>query len=330
MLSRAVILAALSLLLTGCATTPTPPSPAAERVGPLASGWEVRVWIADNTPRVQQLPLSPNALRRYQALDQPTFTVEPPTWIDAVQAYESRPVPIPQPTLDLWRANGLRVYSVPVADLPALQKQIRLVGPSQERWLGQTPVWAEVLRGPPLARPDALLMDSGPLRVEGGAARLLLRGWLIPSSHLSDSASSTTPPEFVGPPAPAHDNPGRPTRAALQLEILPQHHLPKPPPDTFTLEPTRAPRPEEEGLLFERLALRAALDGHHTDAIVVVPDAAYSTDTADTPSLGPAPPPGLTFGQALLTDKPQRRAVNTVAVLILIPRATDTFTLLGE
>lgn len=323
--------AALSCLtgLGGCSSTPAPVA-ASPDVRAAATGLEVRWWVVDNAPALVPLRLSPNAMRRLQAKDVPTATVAPPTWREVLAPFADRPVPVPDDVRDRWLNNGLRLYSIPVKDLPDLRARLRLVGPVQDRWFGHTPVWTEAVRGPALMPVDTVHLDTGLLRIEGGTMRLLTRAWIVPGSARA--------PELVGPPAPAGRGraepaaPGEaPIPAVLQLELLPQHHVPPVRSDEFTIEPTKPVPPEEQGLAFDRLTLRTTLGGD--DALVIVPDgppsAANDDPAASDVGVGPPPPRGLTFGEALLTDKPARGAAGSLVFVVLVPRVPASYNLLA-
>jgi hypothetical protein len=348
-----VMLASWCVWLAGCSSAPEQGAGAnggrdgggggsgAGGVRVSGAGLEMRVWVVDNTPRVVPLALSPNALRRYQQQERPTATVEGPGWGAALRNYEGRAVALSQVTQDLWRANGVRVFSVPVRELDGLRDSLRMAGARQERWLGQTPVWTEVIRGPQLASLDAIMMDSGALRVEGGNLRLLLRAWLVPAGAGALGGSGLSGSAEVMGPEPLIVEDGM-ARAALQVEILPQHYVPARgvggmgAADVFSAGPARVPRAEEEGLVFERLALRAMLM-EESDALVIVPEVLGVEDEGDKGGegvsgvgvgVGPVPPRGLMFGEALLTDTPGRGAASAVVMLVLVPRVPQRYSLL--
>jgi hypothetical protein len=179
--------------------------------------------------------------------------------------YTERPVPAPAETLALWSRHGLRAVSVPLNDLDDLLAELRdgagsrvsHAGPaaaSQREWLGLPDTWSEVVRGPDLTRGLTVALESERLRLEPGRLRLLVRGWPIP---VADDGQLKT----------AH------TRAALAVEVLPQH-LPR---DPARRGPRASPRDpfaeasidaESDGLTFSRLLLPLTLQS--SQAVILV------------------------------------------------------------
>jgi len=288
------ILALLAGLLAGCAASPgSAPADAAslgER-GP-GVGLEVAWWVVEDP---------------FVATADPTVTrlASGPTVRDVLLPYEGRPVPVTAAAAALWRANGLRLVSVPRADLAALRRSLRLVGPVQQQWLGETPRWVEAVRGPKWGGSALLALDNGPLRLDAGRLRLLVRSWSAPG-------------------------PGGPDAGVLQVEIVPQHVLPFAPlPDlAAALEPPK-PRPsrDAEGVAFERLLLETAFDG--VDALVIVPESPASATPASEgfETAGPDAPMPPTLGEVMLTDTLSGGRRGTRVMVVLIPHAPRTFSL---
>jgi hypothetical protein len=326
-------LAALTAIASGCAgpaPSDQPDSPAfsaSPAVRGAESGVELRWWV---------LPDDGDVIAR------------------ALSGYESRPLPIDPPVRQLWRANGLRLVAVPVADLPALQARfqslrsevlvadLRAAGivesdltrvaatmaptasASQEQWLGEVPRWTDAVRGPTTSRRTVIKMDSGLLPLGPGRLRLLLRAWAVPMQIGAERAA-----------------------AGLRLELAPQfeetrNRLEDP---ELALSPPLAV--EDQGLVLSRLVMGMTLDGG--DALVIVPDrpgtdwAAIAEGGPAVPApeadiFGPPAPEGVTLGEAMLSSEgigplggASARAPRPVkAVIVLIPRVPDRFALVGE
>jgi hypothetical protein len=197
----------------------------------------------------------------------------------ALLPYAERPVPAPAETLALWSRYGLRAVSVPLEDLDALLAELRdgasarvsHAGPaaaSQREWLGLPDTWSEVVRGPELTRGLTVSLESERLRLEPGRLRMLVRGWPIPVADDGQTKSGHT-------------------RAALAVEVLPQHLSRDParrgprssPRDPFAEASIDA---ESDGLTFSRLLLPLTLES--SQAVILVserPGLGWSDVTRD-------------------------------------------------
>lgn len=156
--------------------------------------------------------------------------------------------PVSSETEILWRAHGLRLLSLPIADVNAFIAALS-TGASQRQWLGQAVVWTETVRGPLLNEGQVVAIDAERIRLGAGSLRLLARSWVEP-----------VPAKTAGE-AP---------RAALRLDLVPQH---MDDPDKAVRDDPLNVRPpstgaEDQGLLFTRLAARLSLTGEQ--AVVVV------------------------------------------------------------
>ncbi len=324
---------ALAALLPGCASpapSPKTPHPASPAVRGADSGLELRWWV---------LPDDGDVIAR------------------ALAAYEDRPTPADGAGREVWRANGLRLISVPTADLPALQARfqqlrsqvlindLRAAGiaeadlarvaatmapaaaTTQEQWLGEVPRWTDAVRGPQMGpgtgRGTVIKMDVGPLALGAGRLRLLLRAWTVPTALTSDHAA-----------------------AGLRVELAPQFEQSRTIPterDIGLLPPLAV---EEQGLILSRLVLSMTLDG--TESLLIVadrPDTDWAAIASGAPLPSPAPatvfgpptPDGITLGEAMLSSDPSPRPDGTgqaprgptKAVVVLVPRVRDRFVLSG-
>ncbi len=290
----ACLLATLAACLGACAgPRPHPPAPPAPVVRGAESGIEVSWWVVDD---------------REDAL------------AATIREHLGRNVPAPQEQVELWRANGLHVFAVPVTAVESLRSRLPVLGPVQRQWLGLLPEWAEVVKGPELSSERYVGLDSGVLRMEPGRLRLLARCWTAPDLSRADGS---------GP------------AALLRLELMPQ-----------LLERRRrdaiAPLTEQDvsgaavsGLSFPRLTLSLTADGG--DALLVVgapPGHDWSVgspalrpetpqDTALVSPFGPPPPGAPTIGELMLTGAPLSSSSETTRVVVVVlPRVSERFELI--
>lgn len=326
--------AALAAAISGCASPaprPEPPHPASPAVRGADSGLELRWWV---------LPDDGDVIAR------------------ALAVYEGRPTPADGAGREVWRANGLRLLSVPTAELPALQARfqqlrsqvlindLRAAGiaeadlarvaasmapaasTTQEQWLGEVPRWMDAVRGPQMGpgtgRGTVIKMDVGPLALGPGRLRLLLRAWTVPTVVSPDHAA-----------------------AGLRLELAPQFEQSRNIPSERELGLLPPLAVEEQGLVLSRLVLGMTLDG--SDSLLIVPDrpdtdwgaiASGTATVAQAPKsvFGPPTPDGITLGEAMLSSDASPRAGGagpdarglTKAVVVLVPRVRDRFVLVGQ
>jgi hypothetical protein len=149
----------------------------------------------------------------------------------------------------LWRAHGLRLIGVDRQRLPGLVDALGGGSVAANQWLGQTPTWAEIARGP--SRPDGqtVALDVERIRLPGGTLRLLARTWVEPV-----------------PPAAEGDQPG----AVVRLDIVPQHREDET--SRAKADPLgihgRAIAPQDQGQVFSRLLAKMSLIGDRAYLIV--------------------------------------------------------------
>lgn len=233
----------------------------------------------------------------------------------ALAAFSDRAVPVSEDDSDRLAAGGLRLLSLPVADLDPLQARLPVIGSVQRQWLGEVPDWTDVLSGPVRESRTTVSLGDGMLELEPGRIRLLLRCWIAPA------------------PAPAGQWPA----AILRVELAPQH-IPADrgaPRLDLAVGPRRQLRPESEGLVLGRLGASLAMRGG--EALLLVPESPEVDWNApppdpqaepDTSAGTPPPPPLLTVGEAMLAAAPDpatRRRVR--AIVVLIPRVPERFEL---
>lgn len=285
--------------LTGCSSAPKP-VPASPDSRSQQSGLELTWWLVEELPQSDAAGLAPSLTQ-------------------VLAEYEKHASPIPWRTLETWRACGMRVLSVPATELDALRSRLHITAPLQQQWLGEVPRWTQAAQAA-VAGGSTVRLDNGPLTLEPGTLRLLVRAW-------------TAPARLVGPQAA-----GEP--AVLQLEMVPQF-VPRPD-ESFAAQLHRAeevrPTREQEGVAFTRLSLQATLTGD--DALIIVPEAPEIAWTAPEPKedaaeappslLGPPVPATPTLGEVLLSgrDSPEQR--RTRMILVLTPAVPPEYRLFGQ
>jgi len=313
--------------LVGCTSTRQPanaPGSPGER-GP-DIGIEVCWWVVDDSP-----------LDDKYSSEQPVAPlVTSQTLREVLTPYLPLGVPVPQATQDAWSANGLRIISVPRADLEKVRSRLRLVGPIQQQWLGEVPQWTEAVRGPAWNGQLALTLDNGTVQLSGGLLRMLVRCWAVPSAPVP-AKRLVSPAQLPG---------------ALQVELVPQHvdgraeraDLAK------ALSGTLRPPRQAEGVVFSRLHLESALTGDH--ALLIVPErpgaqwiaenregpqeAPVSEPTSNAPvsqvgePIGPPVPLPPTLGEVMLTDLVAGGRRGARVVLVIVPSAPKSFNLLAH
>ncbi len=199
----------------------------------------------------------------------------------AFAGFQGAEVPVDEAVREVLARNGLRLLAVPVDRLSEVQSRLSVIGAVQRQWLGQAPGWIDIATGPLRERGQTIALHDGPLRVGPGRLRILLRGWTVPVP---------------------------PSGAAMDVEFVPQHQEADPRGD-LSLTPRRI-APEDEGLVFSRLAARMRL--HGDVAVVIVPERpgavwearkeepppeAQAASSSPDAAAGPAPRPAPGLGQ---------------------------------
>ena len=325
---RAAALIALSsalLHIAACASrTPAPGSnaaPGASLPSADGTGLQIITWTIDNTS---------------------TLTV--PTATD--------PAAVAPRMQESWQTANMLIARVRVSDVEAIAKSVALTTPPQQQLLAFSPLRSEAMRGDATAY-DLLRLESGTMPLRNAAARMLIRGWPVPSLPMQTDATTTPSP----------------LRAAVHIELVPQV-LSLTRPRRTGLEPIDN-SPESQGVVLSRLVLETTLlEG---EALIIYPAQAPTpseatrmrpqaenanvpapqpaprrpragTDNPDSPTTtqpdtlvveaeeaGPAIPTAEslpTFGDALLTDALALPIQGTRRVLIIIPKPPATYSLL--
>lgn len=309
-------LALFLVLLPACSSAPTlkPESDASFGDQGPGVGIEVVWWVVDDSPfddRLEegQLPLDVAGRATRQVLAQ----------------FSGRPLPVSAEAAQRWRDNGLRLVSVPRRDVEAIRRNLRVVGPVQQQFMGEVTAWTEAARGPSWTNIQRILLDSGPLELRAGSLRLLARAWAAPG-------------DAVLPDETARNARAAPlSTGVVQLQLVPQH-LPRAaaPVDALraSLEPKKAKRPADDGLAFARLKLDMALSGR--EALLIVPespDVEWNLTSSGDPSpaggtIGPTPPSEPTLGELMLTDLASGAKRGTRIIVVLIPHAPRGYQLM--
>ncbi len=233
----------------------------------------------------------------------------------ALHRYVDRPIPVPEAMRERWRLSGLRLVSVPLAELESVSRELPLAGPVERQWLGQRPAWTDAVRGPHLPHGILLSLDSGDVMLEPGRLRLLARCWAMPLPAGEESVA-----------------------AGLRLELAPQHALMERPESRIEVDSGLRPRArtEDEGMIFHRLVLEMiAVDG---EALLIVPEApgvdwnlVPSGDVSRPgPAAGPPLTPTPTLGEAMLSLPGVEASRGARAIIVLVPRTPEKFELIRE
>lgn len=232
----------------------------------------------------------------------------------AFEPYMDQSIPAPESRRNRWHDNGLRLLSIPTADVDSLSRQLPIIGPIERQWLGQRPAWTDAVRGPHLREGGLVSLDSGDVMLPPGRLRLLIRCWAMPM------------------PAPDGAVP-----AGLRVELAPQYADSTAPDSRIELDTGLRVRlrTEEEGMVFTNLVLEMiAVEGR---AILIVPESPRvdwsNPPPADAPEpVGPAfhPPPSL--GEAMLTlpGRSLNQTTGARAVIVLVPRTPERFKLIRD
>lgn len=294
--------------------------------------------------------------------------VDGPTLFKALDEYALAPEMLGEGSGDRWRANGLRVFAVPVDKLEGTLAPLREGAVSaslQRQSVPQSTVWTEVVRGGERSAAQTIALDTERIKLPPGALRLRVRSWVVPSPGSDDRA---------------RDDRNSEPEAMMRLEMLPQHVERAAATSEAARDPLKAPSiiPGSEGIRFQRLKLAVLARGDR--AIVIVPerpDVDWSVapptpvsapeesrergrvgevqrdravpgaidvergpeiQEVDAPLAGPRVRVAPTLGEAMLmVDRvgPRSRPGSAEEtplrqIVVLVPRVPRTFTLLGD
>jgi hypothetical protein len=304
--------------VAGCAHhKPKPPPTSAGERGP-AVGIDLCWFIVDDDPFDDNLKTG-EARRAFPANSRPLAEV--------MSEYANRVIPVTPATRALWRANGLRLISVPRREFDRVKDSLRLVGAVQQQQVGESARWLDVAPSPSWADNESVMMDDGPVTLGPGRLRVLLRCWAAPASTLANAEISADPARRLETGAVA---------GAIQLEMVPQHVGKASREDIAALLKPK-PRIEDEGVMFSRLLLEASLT--NDDLLLVVPErpdaewrpqGGVASDAPGAHPMGPAVPSAPTLGELMLTDQASGGHRNARMVLVIAPSPPRRFNLLAQ
>src|SRR5262245_37496820 len=112
---------------------------------------------------------------------------------EVLSDYANRVIPVTPASRALWRANGLRLISVPRKDLDYLKETLRLVGPVEQQGVVESVTWKPAARSPSWDQTQSVSLDDGPLPLAPGYVRLLMRCWVAPASALATTQIASDP-----------------------------------------------------------------------------------------------------------------------------------------
>jgi hypothetical protein len=316
--SLAALVAAATCLvafLPACAhKKPAPTASPGER-GP-ATGVSLYTMVIDDDPFDDHLAVG-EAPRRLARNTKPMAEV--------LSDYANRVIPVTPATRALWRANGLRLISVPRKDLDYLKETLRLVGPVEQQGVVESVTWKPAARSPGWDQTQSVSLDDGPLPLAPGHVRLLLRCWVAPASALATTQIASDPSRRLDSGSIA---------GAIQLELVPQQ-VSRAGRSEFAAALEPRPTIEAEGVILTRLLLEASLT---TDDLLLIiperPDAEWRTHDAPpvvpgSHPLGPPVPTPPTLGEMMLTDMATGGHRNLRRILIIAPSPPRKYNLLA-
>lgn len=235
---------------------------------------------------------------------------------------------------------GVGVVSVPASDVARVRERMTVSSAVQALQVPLSPRWLTGVTGARVDSPQLVGLDSGPLRMERGEARLLVRAWASPG-------------EAESRPIDRSGKGNNALRALVQVQVAPQIVT-----DGPASTPTRRTPAEllsgspglamdaEAGQVLTRLTLDAACDG--SEAYIFYPlfgtakeadrttNTTPSTDTkADSPAampmkraMGPETPEPLTLGEVMLSDALALRPRRERTILVVLPRPPAEYRLI--
>jgi hypothetical protein len=250
------------------------------------NGLEVRWWVVDDQPDRIARELRP---------------------------YLGQSTPLDEQTVAFWRANGIRMVAIPLADVSSIKKRLPLLGRVDRHWLGQSPRWTQLLEGEPLENP--ISRHGRRVELPDGRLRLLGRAWTSPAVGAQPGLRLDMSLQFI-------DEYRRRDPFALGLESRPLG--------------TRG-----LGEIFDDLTINVEL--REGWAYLILPEdpaqewSALDLDASESvydwgEMHGPPAPPVPTLGEALLTtlgaSSSQLPRNDLRAIVLLIPRLPDSYRLL--
>ncbi|MCC6230889.1 MAG: hypothetical protein IT432_16885 [Phycisphaerales bacterium] len=239
----------------------------------------------------------------------------------ALAGYAASTVPAKAEQIRVWRAGGLRIVAVPAADLQTLRNSLSLTGPQQQLWNGELSKWTPILAGPAWNGDRELSVAAGPtlrqrepLTLPTGRLRLLARAYALPT--IVDES----------------------LRSRLTIELVPQHEEPDGSARALQRQLRGGGDAEQRGMIFKRMTLEfVARPG---ECYLITADAPEMEWIADTERSSDSPGPEMThegrvdapptLGEAMLTSAADDGTLRARVILVLVPKTSDTYTLLAR
>ena len=272
---------------------------------------------------------------------------------------DSPPLPAVAPrTLEAWQQNGMLIARVRQADLLALSKSMTFTTQPQQQLLAFSSQRSEALRGNATAY-DTLRLGADTMPLRNAATRLLIRAWPVPAVTTPASVQTTNLPAAVQVElTPQVLSLTRPRRTSLEaVDNSPEaqgvilarliFETTLQPGEALVIFPARAPAPSKPALARtdtekpsvpppppppkSRRNTAAKSDDAPTDATATTQSPAIDPLVIDAEEAGPALPTAEslpTFGDALLTDILSLPSQGERRLLIIIPRAPQSYSLL--
>ena len=179
----------------------------------------------------------------------------------ALTPFVGRALPVDAQTAALWRENGLRLVAVPRGEWAEVSKGLRISAAAQRQWIGQSPAWTEIVRGPERggsAAARTIALDSERLELPPGRLRLLARAWLTPrplggGRGAGVEGDALAKPELVAELTPQAQDP--PSLRADRISLTEAR---------TTIDPI------DDGLAFWRLLARLRFTADSDDLVIVI------------------------------------------------------------
>lgn len=208
---------------------------------------------------------------------------------------------------ELWQRNGIRAFVMLDAAADALLTNFERVGAEQRTQLPEAQRWTPLLAGSGWSGDRIIQMHDGRLPLGSGRLRMLSRFWWEPTIA------------------------GGEVRTRLRLEIAIQHETRRSSQAPLTLPGVDDQTEESRGPILWSVAAGVALSAG--ESLVLVPESpardwarVRAQETAPRPEVrepdlaGPAAPPLLSLGEAMLTDGMERPEPEIRVIAILRPR----------
>ena len=228
-----------------------------------------------------------------------------------LREYVANSIPLGRTQQKAWVANGLRMVSVPRADLPELERALKVNG-TQRKSLGEVTAWGTLASGPQWGGEQPLQMEAGELTLGPGRLRLIARSW---------TASDVV--------AARDGNPGL-LRFVTRVEMGVQHEEQEQESDRNPLDPAvKLRRIQDAGLVLSSTVV--GFDIWPREAILIFPEPPES-DLVSLAGSRPEPAESATepLGPEVLRSATPGELLLAGGVLGRHPARRAVFVLMGE